>query len=198
MARATVVSRPSGASGEPVNTVAEGVAALPASFRVDPFAPRPQLLVEPVDSDPRKEAQRWIERGRAAFVAEEYGRAVQLFATAADKDRTLPFPRYWQAQAEIAAGRYANAFAALRLGLQHHPQVAQHFDPKELYGSYPQRHAEHLVALRRAVTNQPQEPILAYLLAWQLWLSGEKTEARRWWERSQSLGGPADWLTLFP
>jgi tetratricopeptide (TPR) repeat protein len=165
---------------------------------VDPFAAPPALKVERPDPDPRKEAQRLVQQGRAAFAAGEYGRAVRLFAAAAEKDPDLPFPRYWQTQAEIAAGRYAEAFAALRLGLQRHPQAGVHFDPKEPYGSQPRKYADHLAALRRAVADQPQEPTLAYLLAWQLWLAGEKAEARRWWERSQTLGGPADWLALFP
>jgi len=194
----TTVSRTPENLTKPVSTVADDDGIVPALFRVDPFAPRPQLLVDPVDADPRKEAQRWIQRGRAAFIAGEYGRAAQLFATAAEKDPDLPFPRYWQAQAEIAAGRYAHAFAVLRLGLQQHAQAAHRFDPKELYGTHPQRHAEHLAALRRAVADQPQEPILAYLLAWQLWLIGEKAEARRWWERSQQLGGPAEGMVLGP
>jgi hypothetical protein len=184
-------------SAEPVSTVPEAaVAALP--FRVDPFAVPLALKVERPDPDPRKEAQRLVQQGRAAFAAGEYGRAARLFAGAAEKDPDLPFPRYWQAQAEIAAGRYAEAFAALRLGLQRHPQAGAHFDPKEPYGSQPRKYADHLAALRRAVADQPQEPALTYLLAWQLWLAGEKAEARRWWERSQTLGGPADWSALFP
>jgi len=196
--RLATVSRTPENRTEPVSTVAGDDGIVPVLFRVDPFAPRPQLQVDLVDVDPRKEAQRWVQRGRAAFAAGEYGRAAQLFATAAEKDPDLPFSRYWQAQAEIAAGRYAHAFAVLRLGLQQHAQAAHHFDPKELYGTHPQRHAEHLAALRRAVADQPQEPILTYLLAWQLWLIGEKAEARRWWERSQQLGGPANGMALWP
>ena len=190
-------ARPGPRNAEPVSPIPEGAVAA-APFRVDPFAEPVALNVERPHPDPRKEAQRLIQQGRAAFAAGEYGRAARLFARAAEKDPDLPFPHYWEAQAEIAAGRYAEALVALYQGLQRHPQAGPHFDPKELYGSHPQKYANHLAALRRAMADQPQEPALAYLLAWQLLLAGEKAEARRWWERSQTLGGSPDWPPLFP
>lgn len=171
------------------------VAAAPL-FRVDPFVPPPRLNREPVDADPKKQAQRLVQRGREAFAAGEYGRAVTLFAAAADKDPTLPMPLFLQAQAELAAGRFADAGQHLLLGWQRHPQAAAHFDPREPYGSQPQRYAEHLAALRRVVAEHPREPLPAYLLGWQLWWSGDKHEARRWWERAHELGGPGGDLLI--
>jgi tetratricopeptide (TPR) repeat protein len=122
----------------------------------------------------------------------EYGRAAELFADAARLDPDWPLPHFLQVQAHLAAGRYIDAAHTLLATCRRYPHAAQHFDPREPYGSQPQRYTEHLASLRRAVAEHPREPLPAYLLGWQLWWAGETQEARRWWQRARQLAAPTD------
>lgn len=146
------------------------------AFGFDAFARRNELNVAPKpEADPAAEA---VRLARAAFAAEQYGRAAELLdaAIALRPDDAPPY--FLKAQAKFAAGQYADAVASIREGMKRAPDwPATDFKPAELYGATPERFAGHVGELRRAVRDNPTEPALEFLLGYQLWFSGDRTEA---------------------
>jgi tetratricopeptide (TPR) repeat protein len=170
-----------------LNGGVDRVAAMPQprvpAFRFDPFAQRVKVEAEARHPDPAKEAARLVAVGRAAFEAGEYGRALDQFERASAAEKKLAAPHFLKGQAAFAAGRYADAVAAIRAGLDLDPAwPASTFDPKEPYGANAAAYAGHLAELRKVVAANPGEPTLQFLLGYQLWFVGEKAESRKWFD----------------
>jgi tetratricopeptide (TPR) repeat protein len=146
----------------------------------DPFKPPPAVRAEVPEADPKKEAARLVRLARASFVAGDYGRAAEHFERAIAADPADAAVYFWLAQAKFAAGQYAEAVARIRDGLARDPKwPASPFDPTELYGDRPERFVVHLLALKKAVADNPNEATLEFLLGYELWFSSEKAEAEK-------------------
>jgi Flp pilus assembly protein TadD len=147
----------------------------PAPGKAGPRLPRPPA---PAD-DPREEAERLEELGRESFMDLEYGRAAQRFQQAVRLAPTRPMPRFLLAQALVAQGKYHEAHEAILEGLKLKPDwPTEKFRPVELYGPAVGEYPEHLAALEEARRRHPDDPVLLFLLAYQLWFDGRKEEAR--------------------
>jgi Flp pilus assembly protein TadD len=138
------------------------------------------VAAEVPEADPKKEAARLAKLGRDSFAAGDYGRAAEHFdraATADPGDATLSFLR---AQAKFAAGQFAEAVASIRRGLALDPKwPGRAFDPKELYGDKPEKFALHLLALKKALAENPNQATLEFLLGYELWFAGDKPGAEK-------------------
>ncbi|HEY1192123.1 MAG TPA: hypothetical protein VGE74_31130, partial [Gemmata sp.] len=146
----------------------------------DPFKAPVKLAKDPADPDPKKEAARQIALARTAFAVEDYGRAADHFASASAADAADARTYFLDAQARFAAGQFAEAVALLRDGLARDPKwPAAAFDPAELYAGRADLYAAHLAALKKAVADNPGQPVLEFLLGYQLWFGGEKAEAAK-------------------
>ena len=146
----------------------------------DPFKPAPAVKAEVPEADPKKEAARLVKLGRTAFAAGDYGQAAEHFERAITADPADAQVYFWHAQAKFAAGQYAEAVARIREGLARDPKwPASAFDPAALYGDRPARYFGHLLALKKAVADNPNQATLEFLLGYQLWFSGDKPEADR-------------------
>jgi hypothetical protein len=146
------------------------------AFGFDAFARRNELdkLAKP-EADPTAEAMR---QAREAFVAEQYGRAVEQFDAAIALRPAEPLPYFQKAQAQFAAGQYADAVASIREGMKRSPDwPVSGFKPHELYGPNPGRFEAHIGELRRAVRDNPTEPALEFLFGYELWFGGDRAEA---------------------
>ena len=160
---------------------------VPAVTRVAPRPPAPVVAFDPLkgavraevaEADPKKEAARLVMLGRASFVAGDYGRAAEHFERAAAADPADAPACFLHAQAKFAAGQYADAGARLREGLARDPNWPKAaFDPTEPYGDRPERFVLHLVALKKAVADNPHQAALEFVLGYELWFSGDKAEA---------------------
>jgi hypothetical protein len=184
-----IVIRPKTSFPEPGRIVPEvdRVASAPRPrvpvIRFDPFEKRVKVDAEPREADPAKEAARLVALGRAAFAEGQYGRAAEQFERAIAADPKHAPAHFLKAQAAFAAGRYTDAVNAIRAGLELDPAwPAGAFDPKEPYGAKADAFAAHLAELRRAAAANPGEPALEFLLGAQLWFTGEKAEARKWFD----------------
>jgi hypothetical protein len=143
--------------------------------RKTPELPRPP---GPAD-DPREEYERLLERGQEAFKDLEYGRAAQRFRQAIRLMEKESLPRFLLAQALLAQGKYHEAYDAIVEGLRRKPDwPGAKFRPIELYGDAVGEYPEHLAALREALRRHPNDPVLLFLTAYQLWFDGRKEEAR--------------------
>src|SRR5438093_354088 len=60
------------------------------------------------EADPAAEAARLVRRAREAFAAEQYGRAVERLDAAIAARPDDPLPYFLKAQAQFAAGQYAD------------------------------------------------------------------------------------------
>jgi Tfp pilus assembly protein PilF len=158
------------------------VAAAPRPVRpviaFDPFKPAAAVRAEVPEVDLKKEAARLVRLARTAFAGGDYGRAAEHFERAISADPTDAAAYFWLAQAKFASGHYAEAVARIREGLARDPRwPGTAFDPAALYGDRPERFVVHLLALRKAVTDNPNQATLEFLLGYELWFSGEKAEA---------------------
>ena len=135
-------------------------------------------------ADPEAESARQVELAKAAFAAEEYGRAAERLDAAVAAKPDEPLPYFLLAQVRFARGEYAEAVAAVRDGMRAAPDwPAAAFRPKDLYGPHPDRFAAHLAELRRAAADNPADPAPAFLLGYELWFTGERDEAARLFRR---------------
>lgn len=142
------------------------------------FDPDRDVRVEAAEADPKKEAERRVRLGRAAFAEAAYGRAAEHFEKATASDPTDAGIYFLHAQAKFASGEYADAVAQIRDGLardRRWPESA--FNPAAMYGDARQ-FAKHLTDLRKAAADNPTVT-LEFLLGYQLWFGGEKAEADR-------------------
>jgi hypothetical protein len=184
----------------PVNRVAAvprpGVAAAVIPF--DPFRAAAAVKVEPVEADKKKEAVRLIALGRDAFANGEFGRAAEHFARATASDDTNAEAHFLRAQAQFAAGKYADAVSALRAGLALDAKwPASAFDPTALHGGHPDRFDAQLAALKKALAGNPGVPELEFLLGYELWFTGAKADADKLFRAAEKrLADPAV-LALF-
>lgn len=148
---------------------------------------KPKAAPAKAPPDPAAEA---VRQAREAFAAEQYGRAAERLdaATAAKPAEALPY--FLKAQAQFAAGQYADAAAAIRTGMGRAPDwPTGGFKPAELYGANPERFAAHLAELRKAVVDNPAEPALAFLLGYELWFAGERAEAAKQFRAAAAKAG---------
>jgi Flp pilus assembly protein TadD len=158
-----------------------------------PAAP-PELLKPPAavkaevaDPDPKKEAIRLANLGKASFAAGDYGRAAEHFERAAAADPTAALPHFLHGQAKFASGQFADAVASIRAGLALDPKwPLAPFNPVDLYGERPERFVLHLLALKKAVADNPKRATLEFLLGYQLWYTGEKVAADKLFRAAES------------
>jgi hypothetical protein len=141
--------------------------------------PVPELPLAPRPEAPPAEAARQVGLGREAFTAGEYGRAAERFARAAEVWPEDPPAGFLLAQAHLASGQYAEAFAALEAAFRRRPAgPGDGFVPRALYGDRAADFAAHLQALRSSRDRFPDDPVLLFLTGYQLWFNGQRDEAR--------------------
>lgn len=152
----------------------------PPSFQFDPFAKIDLGKIDRPDPDPATESARRMKLARAAFVAQEYGKAAEHLSAASKARPDDALPHFLKAQVRFAAGQYAESVASVRDGMKLSPDwPTSGFKPKEWYGDAPAGFDIHLADLRRAADANPAEPTLAFLLGYQLWFSGDRPAARK-------------------
>jgi tetratricopeptide (TPR) repeat protein len=144
------------------------------------FPPEEPGLLRPLppEADPQAEAARQITLGKEALAAGEYARAASRFRQAASSDPREPLALFLLAQAEFALGKYDEAFAAIEAGMKLKPDwPTADFRPLELYGARVQDFSEHLRRLEHALARYPEDAVLTFLYAYELWFDGRRDEA---------------------
>lgn len=156
-----------------------------------PRQPEPELK-------PKEEAARQVLLGKQAFAAQEYGRAAARFQEAIRVAPEEPPAYFLLAQADFALGKYREATAAIHEGLRRKADwPASDFRPIELYGPNVADYTEHLDQLRQALTQNPRDPALLFLHAYQLWFDGRQDEARALFRKTLPLVAEPRFIHLF-
>jgi outer membrane biosynthesis protein TonB len=146
-----------------------------AKPRRAPEVPRPPAPAE----DPDDELRELLDRGEEAFRNLEFGRAAQRFRQASRTKPTAAQPRFLLAQALLAQGKYHEAHDAVVAGIRLRPDWPKTaFRPLELYGEAVGEYPAHLAMLEQTLRRFPDDPVLLFLHAYQLWFDGRKDEAR--------------------
>lgn len=147
-----------------------------------PPVPAPQL-------EPKDEAGRLLGLGKEAFAAGQYGRAAFRFRQAIEIEPDEPLAQFLLAQTLFALGKYPEAVAAVHEGLRLQPGWPKsRFRPLDLYGDNVADYPAHLAGLREALGREPDDPVLLFLFACELWFDGRQEEAVPLFQRAAARG----------
>jgi hypothetical protein len=157
---------------------------VPSPPREPPPLPGPPVVAV----EPKTASGLLMDSGKSAFRAHQYSRAERLFrrATEAVPDDAQPY--FLLAQARFALGKYAEAVAAIQAGMRLRPDWPNApFRVRELYGADPNHFSDHLKHLADALARNPDDGLLVFLYAYELWFDNRKDEARMLFQRARSL-----------
>jgi hypothetical protein len=159
----------------------------PKALPPRPPGPPPELPRPPrPEADPRVEYNRLLDLGRDAFATGEYGRAVQRFRQATVVSPREPVAHFLLAQSLVALGKYGDAANSIHAGLTLQPEWPTfRFRPIELYAANVADYADHLRRLDEVLRQRPDDAVLLFLNAYQLWFDGRREEARQLFQRAQ-------------
>jgi tetratricopeptide (TPR) repeat protein len=144
-------------------------------------------LPRPPDQ-PLSEPARLLGLAKEAFAEGAYGLAERRYRQATDAAPDEALAHFLLAQAQFAQGKYQEAVASIQAGLRRQPNWPRTpFRPRDLYGAEAPDFPEHLRRLTDALPRHPQDPVLLFLLAYQLWFDGQQAEARKLFERAAAV-----------
>ena len=160
----------------------------------DPFANNNPGNIERPEADEDREFARLMKLAGETFEAGEYGRCVGFVERAIKVKPTDAMPLFVKAQCLFATGQYGDAVDAIRDGTKLAPDwPAGGFRPRDAYGTSPDKFDDHIAALRKALAENPGEPVLQFLLGYELWFSGKHDEATELF-RAAARGAPGNVL----
>jgi hypothetical protein len=147
--------------------------------------PPPELPPPPQpEADPRAEHARLIRLGKELFARGEYGWAAHRFRQAVALGPGDADGQFLLAQALFAQGRYTEAVDAIHAGMRLRPDwPTAPFRPIDLYGEAAD-YTDHLRNLEDALTASPNDPVLLFLTAYQLWFDGREEDAVKLFQRA--------------
>lgn len=155
----------------------------------NPPPPRPEKKPPPRAAEElADEPSRLAKLGTEAFARQEYGRAERLFRQATTVEGRQGRAYFLLAQAQFALGKYREAVDSIQEGLRVRPDwPVSRFRPREMYGPNAADFDDQLKQLRAALTRFPDDPVLLFLLAYQLWFDERQDEARQLFQRARPL-----------
>jgi len=163
----------------------------------EPARPQPPRPAQP-EVDPRAESARQSAIGLEAFAAGEYGRAAQRFRQAVHINPNDARAYFLLAQAEFALGKYDEAVEAIENGMRIAPNWPMtNFRPVTLYGDNVTDLPEHLRRLENALNRHPDDAVLLFLYAYELWFDGRQEEARPLFQRAAAVAGDKSFSERF-
>jgi hypothetical protein len=153
-----------------------------------PRLPPPEPPMPPAKEEPEDNVTDPVELGKRAFANREYGLAAQRFRQAAQADLAAPLPQFLLARAQFALGKYRDAFEAIRAGLDlKRDWPRERFPPRDLYKGNDVEFLGHLKRLEDLVEKHPNDPVLLFVLAYELWFDGRRDKARALFRKVRKL-----------
>jgi hypothetical protein len=149
----------------------------PAGRLFDPFHHGIPLPMAP-ESDPKEENKRLVKIGKQAFSDQQYGRAAERFRQAVATLPTDAEDHFLLAQAYFSLGKFREAVDSIEAGVRLQPDwPSWDFRSRLLYGGNENDFTEEMQRLDEALTRLPDDPVLLFLKAYQLWFDGRRSEA---------------------
>lgn len=150
----------------------------PAQVEDRPRPPaKPPVTLDPPKppADPKALFEFRLDAGKAAFAAEEYGRARDQFRAAIATRPDDPRGHLLLSQAHAARSEYTEAVVAIRAGMAAAPHwPTLRFRLADLYADKRERLTEHLAALRQSADAPDAPPAARFLFAHQSWFAGDR------------------------
>jgi tetratricopeptide (TPR) repeat protein len=171
----------------------------PEDVKAMPKDPGPKPELQP-KADPGEENARLVELGLVAFGAGEYGLAAQRFRQATQVEGRLVRAYFLLAQAEFALGKYRDAVATVHAGMKLGKLQWPLLIVQPRVDIYKDRAADfdaHLKRLDAAVTTQPNNATLLFLMAHQLWFDGQRKDALALFQRAKPLTKDSTYIDAF-
>jgi hypothetical protein len=168
----------------------QGMPAMPAK------APDKKADDKKADAGPERNDPLFM--GRQTFAGREYGRAARFFKQAGEAHPDNAVAHFLLAQAQLALGKYRDAVASIHAGLRLDKEWPNsRFKPAALYGANAADYGEHRAELQEALKRRPDDPVLLFLSAYQLWFDGQEDEARRLFGQARKLVTEPRFIDLF-
>jgi hypothetical protein len=164
------------------------------AIRPRPAPPAPPQALPPAEEEHPDPNASLTDLGKRAFAERKYGLAAERFRQAALADPMDPMPHFLLAQTRFALGKYADAVKAIHAGLELKKDwPAARFPPRELYRGNDLDFLGHQKRLEDVLDRHPDDPVLLFLLAYELWFDGKRDKARPLLEKARKLApDPAD------
>jgi hypothetical protein len=161
-----------------------------------PIAARPNVRVS--NQQTLERGRKQVERGDAAFAAQQYSQALSDYREAARIAPDLADTYFRQAAANLALSRYDEAASAIKFGLQLAPQwVDGGFRFSALYHGNNLSEAAHREALGRAADARPTSDLL-FLTGVVLYFSDRPQASEPFFRRAQAVAvGDASHINAF-
>jgi hypothetical protein len=171
----------------------------PEQPRTVPLWPEPPPLPgPPTAADAKSASAQLIQLGKEAFQAGQYSRAERNFRGAAETFPQHALAYFLLAQAQFALGKYAEAVSAIHTGMRLQPDwPSAGFRPRALYGANPDNFAAQLQRLAEVLANRAEDPILAFLYAYEIWFDNRKDEARMLFQRAKVFAPDPSFIERF-
>lgn len=147
-----------------------------------------EFPLAPPQGNARTETDRQLEQGQLAFARGEFGVALDRFrrAVALAPDESASW--FLLAQTQFAVGKYDEAAASMAEGMKRRPDwPASAFRSRDVYRLNPAAFDVHLLNLRDAVTANPEDPRLLFVLGVELWFDDKRAEALPLFEKAARL-----------
>jgi hypothetical protein len=161
-------------------------------------AKQPDKKVDDAKRDAMPERGDPVFMGRQTFANREYGRASRFFKRATEDHPDNPAAHFLLAQAQFALGKYRDAVASIHAGLRLDKDwPTSRFKPVALYGANAADYGEHRADLQEALKRRPDDAVLLFLSAYQLWFDGQEDEARRLFGQARKLVTEPRFIDLF-
>jgi hypothetical protein len=159
--------------------------------RVPPANP---VVPPPVED----ELGRLMRLGTEAFANQEYGTAEKRFEQATRQAPKEAAAHFYLAQACFALGKYQEAVAELHAGLRLDANwPSSRFRARELYGPNDAAFADHFKELEAARAAAPNDPVLLFLSAYEMWFDNRQEESRPLFRRAARLVAEPRFMDLF-
>ncbi|MFL5242727.1 MAG: tetratricopeptide repeat protein [Gemmataceae bacterium] len=130
------------------------------------------------ESDPKEENRRLVKIGKQTFAEQQYGRAAERFRQAVAVLPTDAADQFLLAQAYFSLGKFREAVDAIETGVRLQPDWPDSdFRPRLLYGGNESDFTDLMQRLDEALVRLPDDPVLLFLRAYQLWFDGRRSDA---------------------
>jgi hypothetical protein len=175
-----------------------GAAPAPREALPQPRPPREPAPRPPAEEAPADETARHVAQGKEAFAAGQYGLAARRFRQATASGPKDPLGHFLLAQARFALGKYAEAVASIQAGMRINPEwPAADFRPADLYGRRAADFTQQLQLLRDTLDQAPQDPVLLFLLGYELWFDDRRGDAVPLFQRAAATAPDKTFINAF-
>jgi hypothetical protein len=163
----------------------------------DPFRYGIPLPPAP-ETNPAAEKKRLTKLANQAFADQHYGLAAERYRQALAMVPDDGETHFLLAQAYFSLGKFRESVDAIETGLRWQKDWPRwDFKPPFLYGGNEEDFKEDMQRLDEALARHPNDPVLLFLKAYQLWFDGRRAEAGPLLRHAAAVGSDITAIQIF-